>query len=249
MTQAYQPTLHRFPDDTAGRFQVIREFLLRWHGLDTGAVGRTVERVGAAEARVGKALPLAVREWIVLLDDLARIGGWGRVLRDSWGLVKVPNCAAFSLLTGGENDRHWGPMFRDLAREDPPTHEFVPDYERSESRFKRGRQVAPRVSTWAIEFIVSYLHLSKCVQLERAISKPLLDRVRSRSPGLVVASQIGHTELFEFEDGLLHAEPDGPTSYQLRCYAPYLGTTRAAYQGAAREFAERVDAILLAARL
>jgi hypothetical protein len=190
-----------------------------------------------------------VREWIVLLDDLARLGGWGRVLRDCWGLVKVPNCAAFSLLTAGENDRHWGPMFRDLAREDPPTHEFVPDYERSESRFKRGCQVAPRVSTWAIEFIVSYLHLSRCVQLERAISRPMLDRARSRSPGLVVASQIGHTELLEFEDGLIHAVPDGPTSYRLRCYAPYLGVTSADYNRAAREFAGRTDEILGVARL
>lgn len=245
----YQPTLHRFPDDTAGRFQIIREFLLGWHGLDTGAVGRTVDRVDEAEARIGKALPLAVREWIVLLDDLARIGGWSSVLRDCWGLKKVPGCPAFSLLTAGENDRHWGPWLRDLAKEDPPTSEFVPDYERDEFRFKRGRQVAPSVSTWAIEFIVSYLRLSRSLQIERPVSRPTLDRLRGQSPGPVIASQIGHTELLEFENGLIHAEPDGPTSYQLRCYAPYLGSTTADYYGAAGEFGRRVDAMLGVTRL
>ena len=244
MTPPYQPTLHRFPDDTLGRFQVIREFLSRWHGLDTGTVGRTVDRIGEAEAGLGRSLPLAVRELIVLLDDLDRIDGWGDVLRDCWGLKKVPNCAAFSLLTAGENDRHWGPLFRDLIKEDPPTHEFVPDYERDESRFKRGSQVAPRVSTWAIEFIVSYLHLSSYLQIERPVSKPTLDRLRGQSPAQVISSRIGHTELLEFENGLIHAEPDGPTSYHLRCYAPYLGATNADYHGAAREFAGRVEAML-----
>ncbi len=67
-------------------------------------------------------LPLAAREWIVLLDDLERVGGWGRVLRDAWGLEKVPDCAAFSLLRAGEDDRRWGPPLRDLALEDPPTY-------------------------------------------------------------------------------------------------------------------------------
>lgn len=238
----YPPTLHRFPDDTSGRFQVIRDFLLRWHGLDTGTVGRTVDRVDEAEARVGKSLPLAVREWIVLLDDLDRIDGWKHVLRDCWGLKQVPNCAAFSLLTAGEADRHWGPQFRDLGKEDPPTSEFVPDYERDERRFKRGRQVAPRVSTWAIEFIISYLHLSRSLQIERRASKPTLERMCSQSSGRVVASQIGVTELLEFEGGLIHAEPDGRGIYQLRCYAPHL--TETDYRAAARDFEERLDALL-----
>lgn len=245
---SYRPTLHRFPDDTSGRFQVLREFLLRWHGLDTGAVGRTVDRVGEAEARVDKPLPLAVREWIVLLDDLARIDGWKYVLRDSWGLKQVPNCPAFSLLTAGEDDRHWGPLFRDLAREDPPVREFVPDYERDEQRFKRGRQVASRVSTWALEFIVDYLHLSRSLQLERRASKPTLERMYDRSPSPVVASRIGATELFEFEGGLMHAEPDGPGIYRLRCYAPR-AQTDAFDSDATHAFGQQIDAMLGVIRL
>jgi hypothetical protein len=247
--QRYQPTLHRFPDDTSGRFQIIREFLLRWHVLDTGTVGRTVDRVDQAEARIGKTLPLAAREWIVLLDDLSRIGGWSQVLRDCWGLKKVPNCPAFSLLTAGEDDRHWGPFFRDLAEEDPPTSEFVPDFDRDESRFKHGRQVAPRVSTWAIEFIISYLRLSRSVQYERGTAKPTLDKLRNDPSQGAIASQIGHTELIEFDGGLIHAEPDGPTSYHLRCYAPHRAETPADHYSASSELGRRIDAMLGVIRL
>ena len=244
VSQVYPPTLHRFPDDTSGRFQILREFLLRWHGLDTGTVGRTAPRVDEAEASVGKVLPLAVREWIVLLDDLHRIDGWKHVLRDCWGLKKVPNCPAFSLLSGGEGDRHWGPLFRDLAREDPPTSEFVPDYERDEQRFKRVRQVAPRVSTWATEFILSYLHLSPSLQVERTASRPTLDRMCRQSADPVVVLQIGDTELIEFTGGLMHAEPDGPGLVRLHCHAPYRGVSTSDYFGAAREFERRLDAML-----
>jgi hypothetical protein len=236
VTQPYRPTLHRLPEATLGRFQVLREFLLQFHGLDTGTVGRTVDRVGEAEARLNKRLPLAVREWIALLDDLDRIGGWGQVLRDCWGLLKVPGCPAFSLLRAGEDDGHWGPLLRDLAKEDPPTSEFVLDYD--DGKFKRVREAAPRVSTWATEFIIAYLRLSKSVQYERNISRPMLHKPREQ----FTFSQIGRTELIEFEGGLIHAEPEGG-SYKLRCYAPYHGPADG-YHTAAREFGQRVDALL-----
>lgn len=164
--ETYRPILHTFPEDTAGRFQVLREFLRRWHNIDTGAVGRTVPRVEEAEARIATKLPLAIAEWIVFLDDLARVCNWAGVLRDCWSLRKVPNCNAFSLLVSGENDRHWGVIFRDLEHEDPPTYVFVPDYDRDERRFLRGRKAAPRVSTWAVEFILTYLFLSRSLQCE-----------------------------------------------------------------------------------
>lgn len=238
MSELYPPTLHRFPDDAAGRFATLREFLRRWHGIDTGAVGRTVARVDEAEARVKRSLPPAVREWIVLLDDLARSGRWSDVLRDGWGLKKVPGCAAFSLLIQGENDRIWGPKLRDLAQEDPPTHVFVggPD------RFEHVRQIAPRVSTWALEFIVTYLYLSPSVQIERMSSRAAFDALRERRPEGGFASTIGATELFEFAGGLIHAEPEGE-SYRLRCYAPYHGASDR-YYSTQGEFAQRLTAML-----
>jgi len=239
----YQPTLHRLPDDTPGRFQILREFLRRWHGHDTGTVGRTVDRIGAAESTIKKQLPLGVREWIVLLDDIDRLDVWGEVLRDCWGLRKVPGCPAFALLTAGEDDQHWGPMLRDLAVEDPPVHTFHLDYDSESSRFKRSGPVAPRVSTWAIEFILSYLHLSRSVQFERLASEATLDRLQ-RTTEPLVRSRIGDTELVEFTDGLIHATADGQGMYQLRCYAPFRPEANAAPRDAARALRERVEAML-----
>ena len=156
----------------------------------------------------------------------------------------MPNCPAFALLTAGENDRHWGPLLRDLAQEDPPTHVFVPDYERSESQFKRGGQVAPRVSTWAVEFVVLYLYLSRSLQLERRTAKPALDRLRKRLAAGIVSSRVGHTELLEFEGGLIHADPDGNDMVCLRCYAPYRAESNADYYDAQAEFGRRIEAML-----
>ncbi|WP_096329993.1 hypothetical protein [Nannocystis exedens] len=241
MSPSYQPTLHRLPEDTTGRFAILREFLLRWHGIDTGPVGRTVSRVEEAEARVKRRLPPAVREWIVLLDDLARLGAWVEVLRDALSLTQVPGCRAFSLLVSGENDRHWGPLLRDLGSEDPPTHDFAAVSFGRDREFERVREVAPRVSTWAIEFIVRYLYLSRSVQLEYPVSEAARARLRALGPE-VVASQIGRSELFEFEGGLIHVELDSdPSCAMLRCYAPCRATDRSAYDAAADAFARRLD--------
>lgn len=237
----YTPTLHRLPDDTAGRFAVLHEFLRGWHGLATGGVGRTVERVAAAEARIKLPLPLAVREWIVLLDDLDRGGGWSQVLRDCWSLCRVPGCAAFSLLVQGEADRHWGPLLRDLADADPPTHLFDLD---DDDKFKRVRRLAPRVSTWAVEFIVSYLHLSRSVQSERLVSRATLDRLRTDPPPGVFATQVGATELVEFDGGLVHADPEGPDAYTLRCFQPWRAATDDGYYAAQAALGQRVEALL-----
>lgn len=243
MTSSYQPTLHRLPADTSGRFAVLREFLLRWHGLDTGAVGRTVAAVDEAEARVKKQLPLAVREWIVLLDDIRRLGAWTDVLRDAWALRQVPGRQAFSLLVSGESDRHWGPQFRDLGREDPPTYDFVADWSGDGREFRRGRVVAPRVSTWAIEFLVRYLFLSRSLQLELPASEPELARLRSLGPE-VVASRIGDSELFEFDGGLVHVELGSAPGPTLRCYAPFREADRSGYYPAAGAFRQRILAML-----
>lgn len=243
MTSPYQPTLHRLPADTSGRFAVLREFLRRWHGLDTGPVGRTVAAVDEAEARVKKQLPLAVREWIVLLDDIRRLGAWTEVLRDAWSLRQVPGHPAFSLLVSGENDRHWGPRFRDLGREDPPTHDFAADWSGDGRAFMPGRAVAPRVSTWAIEFLVRYLHLSRSLQLERPASESELARLRSLGPE-VAASRVGDSELFEFDGGLIHVELGSASDPTLRCYAPYREADNSGYYPAAGAFRQRIDAML-----
>lgn len=240
----YQPTLHRLPDATAGRFKVLREFLSRWHGLDTGSVGRTVPRVREAAARVHKRLPLAVREWIVLLDDLDRIDGWGHVLRDCWSLKQVPDCQAFSLLVQGEDDHHWGVMYRDLDKEDPPTCDFLLDYEGEETRFRRHRQVAPRVTTWAVEFVLKYLRLSRSAQLDRTLPRPALDRLRRRPPPGVIASRIGRTVVLEFEGGLIHTRPDGPKPCRLECHAPHAAD--ADHDAVGKQLERRVREILAA---
>lgn len=244
----YQPTLHRLPDDTRGRFQILREFLARWHGIDTGKAGRTAPRVREAAARVHKRLPLGVREWIVLLDDLDRACKWQHVLRDCWSLDQVPDCQAFSLLVQGEDDHHWGVLYRDLDKEDPPTCDFLIDYDGDPVRFRRARQVAPRVSTWAVEFILSYLRLSRSAELERPITRPALDRLRRRPPPGVIASRVGRTVVLEFEGGLLHARPHGPRPNQLRCYSPYAADTDADRQAAKDLLERRVREILAATR-
>lgn len=243
MAPSYAPTLHRIPDDTSGRFAVLREFLLRWHGIDAGPVGRTVARVDAAEARLGRRLPLAVREWIVLLDDLDRLDRWGDVLRDCWSLARVPGQPAFSLLVQGEDDYHWGPMLRDLEREDPPVHGFVLDHAGAASAFVHAGQEAPRVSTWALGFLVRYLYLSRSLQLERWIEEAALARLRRRPPPGVVATRIGRSVVFEFTDGLVQAEPDRQ-AIRLSCYAPYRDGTNEGYYSALEVFGQRLDSTL-----
>lgn len=243
MTELYRPTLHLLPDDTAGRFRLLREFLRRWHGLDTGDIGRTVARVAEAEASLQTTLPLAVREWIALLDDLDRIGGWSQVLRDSWSLREVPRCPAFSLLVQGEGDCHWGPQLRDLHQDDPPVHRFLRGDGR-DGQFVAAGQVAPRVSTWALEFVVSYLHLSRAAQVEQWVTRAVAERLFTRPPAGLVASRVGETRLLEHDGGLIHLAPDGPDEAVLRAYAPLPPDDEQTRKSVKSALHERIDELV-----
>lgn len=237
--EPYQPILHSFPEDTTGRFQVLREFLRRWHNIDTGSARRTVPRLEDTDAQYGP-LPLAIREWIVFLDDLARVCNWQNVLRDCWSLKAVPNCKAFSLLVAGENDRHWGVLLRDMELEDPPTYAFVPDYERDERRFLRGHKEAPRVTTWAMEFILTYLYLSHSLQSERRVSPDFFKNLRKKHSDKLFVSKIGRTGIIEFTGGLVLAEKQGKIGYHLRAYAPHVSESTGEYYTALTRFTQRL---------
>lgn len=238
--EPYQPILHTFPEDTLGRFQVLREFLRRWHNIDTGSAGRTVPRIEESEGSIRHDLPLGIREWIVFLDDLERVCKWRNVLRDCWSLKKVPNCDAFSLLVAGENDRHWGVLVRDLGEEDPPTYAFVPDYKRDESRFIRGRKEAPRVSTWAVEFILTYLYLSRSLQCEADVPGEVFKKAYKTRSDKLIASKIGKTSILEFTGGLVLAEKQGKDRYRLRAYAPNLSESHDRYYTDLMAFSRRL---------
>jgi uncharacterized protein (TIGR02996 family) len=124
--------LETWPDDAKARWRLLRAYVESWHGVRTGDIGRTCNRL----EKVG-ACGFALREWIVFLDDLG--ADWQYVMRDSVTLKPLDE-KRFSLLLQGEGDYHWTIALKDRRKNDPEVTGLTNSYEGNRS----GRWVAER---------------------------------------------------------------------------------------------------------
>lgn len=62
----YQPCFGAVPQTWSGRWEALREFTRRWHGVSLGPVGQHSEIVDREQSKVGIALAPSFRECVVL---------------------------------------------------------------------------------------------------------------------------------------------------------------------------------------
>ncbi|MEM9069644.1 MAG: acyl carrier protein [Myxococcota bacterium] len=202
----YEPVLHTWPSEIDGRWQVIRELLRRWHGVDLPPALRTPERLANAETARGQALPHSAQEWVRLLDQVERGNVWGYVFRDCWSLTPVPGHSAFSLLVQGEADLHWA-IADDDATLDPAVRSYSLDYDDpSLTKFELQRQEAPSITEWALAFILRYLGISGSRGFEGWKKGPF-DALAGNFPHQL---RIGPGRIFEDRDMIVFADEAGP---------------------------------------
>src|SRR5262245_22148173 len=120
---------HGIPDGLKERWRLIREFVERWYDIPLPDAGGREQEVREAEARLGRTMPPAVREWVAFAHDLRRYPEDGVVLRDVYQMKALDGHAAVSLLLQGEGDYHWAVRHSDLALPDPPVYGFHWDHE------------------------------------------------------------------------------------------------------------------------
>jgi hypothetical protein len=116
-----------WPDDVTDRWRTLRAHIEEVHGVRTGDIGRTCERLTAIEREHGTC-GTSLREWIVLLDELA-VDGWRHLFRDSLSFKVVEGTKRFSLMIQGEADYHWTVGLADMRKPDPAVKGYGLDYD------------------------------------------------------------------------------------------------------------------------
>jgi uncharacterized protein (TIGR02996 family) len=140
--------LATWPADAKARWRILRAYVESWHGVRTGDVGRTCARL----AKLG-ACGLALREWVVFLDDLG--DDWQYVLRDSVTLEPVDE-KRFSLLLQGEGDYHWTIAMKDRGKADPEVTGLTKSVEGNRS----GKWVAARTRAQGTSPYGTFAHVT-----------------------------------------------------------------------------------------
>jgi uncharacterized protein (TIGR02996 family) len=128
----YRPVLAPWPTaGVKGRFRLLRELVERWYGVPIPDAGGRADEVAAVEARLGRTLPAAVREWIAFALDTRDRPPARNILRDGFGpdeVVLREDVGAVSLLMQAEQDIIWGVRDADWTADDPPVTVYYLNY-------------------------------------------------------------------------------------------------------------------------
>jgi uncharacterized protein (TIGR02996 family) len=116
----HRPLFTRLPRERHQRWRLVEEFIDVWYGSLKEGDGVPEQELDAAERRLGRKLPAALREWYALAGNRPDI--WSRQDR-----FVIPPSLKFDTTTDTliirlENQacERWGIPVRDLDRADPP---------------------------------------------------------------------------------------------------------------------------------
>jgi uncharacterized protein (TIGR02996 family) len=115
---------HGVPDGWKERWRLIREFTERWSAVPLGDAGGRADEVRETEARLGRALPASVREWVAFGHDARRKPGGYFVLIHGYSMQELEGHQATSLLLENEWEYQWAIRHEDFALPDPPVYGF-----------------------------------------------------------------------------------------------------------------------------
>jgi hypothetical protein len=152
--------LVNFPEDWLDRWRAIRRFVKNWHGVPLPDVGGQREKIGRIESTLGYGLPGSFHEWIAFIYDLIDANGFELVFRDSLSFAEIEGTGAVSLLIQGEGDYHWAIEKADLSQDDAPVEGYQLNWEDNAKGFVHDMRWSPRLTTWAIRFILGYLTIT-----------------------------------------------------------------------------------------
>lgn len=158
MRHDYEPCFHNIPDTWSGRWQLVREFTRRWHGVTLSEVGQHTSVVQSKESELGIKLPPSFREWVAFSTELIAQGSFG-ILRDCYEVTRLEEHRATSLLLQGEGDVYWAVKDENLGEPDPPIDMYFLDYESETSdRFVHCATEYPHLTSFVLGHMSYFLH-------------------------------------------------------------------------------------------
>jgi uncharacterized protein (TIGR02996 family) len=117
---------HGIPDGWRDRWRLIREFTERWHRVPMPDVGGRQKEIAEAEARLGRELPLSVREWLAHAYDSRRPTEngprpWNPYTDDGEYYARLSKRDR-AVILAEDDEFYWGVRFADCDVFDPPVY-------------------------------------------------------------------------------------------------------------------------------
>jgi uncharacterized protein (TIGR02996 family) len=186
------------PDDSKGRWRLIREFTERWHDIPTADVGGRQAEIRETEQRLGRQLPPSLREYVAFAHDTTRPNRPPdeplTVIRDWLSLEPVPGHRATSIMVHCEGDLHYAIQPEDWLDPDPAIWTYGLTVEGDWVTESPYEPTYPSLSDLMLDYVLLFMHSmdgfgGRIVDLDRLRS----DLVRE----FPIHVRVGENEYFE----------------------------------------------------
>lgn len=142
--------------DWRTNWRAIDAFIRDWLEVDYARDPKPGQ-IRELEQSAGVTLPPSVREWCSFALASPQIESRFS-FRDCLVIERLDEHDAISLLLQGEGDFYWAVETPALVKADPPVTGYYLDYDASDERFVWLGPWAPTVSSFAFDYLLSYLH-------------------------------------------------------------------------------------------
>lgn len=209
---------HGWPDGLKERWRLIRSFVERWHRVSLPDVGGRAVEVREVEARLGRALPPSLREWVAFAHDARKeYHGFGFILRDIYQFEELEGHRAVSFLLQGEGDYHWAVHLDDFDRPDSPVYGYGWDFDEPEDGVfvpDGESPVAADLTSFVLEYAMGYtMGQGGGFGVEVGDSSRLIRELQAWFP---IHCRASGMDLFEDDDILVRISWFGPGSERVR---------------------------------
>ena len=216
MSLNYYPCFDRAANSWNERWQVLREFIHRWHQIELKLVGARSALVEQEEAKLNLQLPSSLREWIGFSEELLKQNKFSKILRDNYEVVRLKEHRAISLMLQAEGDYYWAVSEDNLSLEDPPVDGYLLDYDTE--KFGFFMRESDRLTSFVLEHMSDFLRVTGgtfVVDLDLESRDRLLDEMQA---SFTVYARWDSLNIFESENILAIVFPNKlePEQYILK---------------------------------
>ncbi len=140
------------------RWLSIFEFIKQWTNVEL-RLKLDDSLINEYQEKIKIVLPKSIKYWIAFSHYSDNIEKYF-TYRDCLVIERLKDHDAISLLLQGEDDYYWAVKSKDLESNDPIVTGYYLDYEDPDEKFIEQGIWAPSVSSFALDYLLSYFHAS-----------------------------------------------------------------------------------------
>jgi hypothetical protein len=151
----YEAVLHNFQGTPTNKWEIIRNFIYPWHGIELGNLNQKIITNVQIENSFEHGLPASIKEWIYIAEELQQKEGFS-IFRDVFLIKEIAEIHSLSLLIQSEGDLHFVVKKEYLGLEDQPVDIYY--FNEENSSFSYYGREAECIADFALLHLIYNLH-------------------------------------------------------------------------------------------